>query len=200
MLDAGYSILDTGCRLLDILRQTPCQISHRGSRIVYRVSKRILDKGKGHYIRVKSRNRRQKVNIFFPSRSIYIFFSGRKQAVKWPDSNSSSSGTFMRQVSLAWVQGGWKAQPPGGSIGLGISPATGWVSRPVISTSGMVSRFNKMQRLTILQFFYWHGLAEMGIAIVLVISICLWWPLLFHTCPPYSILLLKLTFDWSDEQ
>ena len=45
----------------------------------------------------------------------------------------------MRQRSSAQGQRGWKAQPPGGSIGLGTSPATALRSRSVMLRSGIVS-------------------------------------------------------------
>ena len=46
----------------------------------------------------------------------------KKQAAKWSNSIALSAGVFVRQVSLAYKQRGWKLQPGGGSIGLGTSP------------------------------------------------------------------------------
>src|SRR5260370_41551230 len=54
----------------------------------------------------------------------------------WQATPSISAGASRRQRSKASGQRGLKAQPGGGSIGLGISPLTGIRWRPDIARSG----------------------------------------------------------------
>src|SRR5262249_32349039 len=50
-----------------------------------------------------------------------------------------SCGVSLRQRAKACGQRGWKAQPGGGSTGLGISPSIGLRCRPLMARSGTAS-------------------------------------------------------------
>jgi hypothetical protein len=56
-----------------------------------------------------------------------------------PAGVGTGGGRSRRQRSCTGGQRGWKAQPGGGSMGLGISPVTGRRLRPVIARSGTAS-------------------------------------------------------------